>query len=94
MRRNRRILQGSVAIAGVAVIATVAGIGLRGGLFDNTSPPVKQIQVQQLVPSNPRAFAAAVAPSVVTSVVGGVDRQEELPPMIGCARRAAREVDR
>ncbi len=78
MRRNRRILQGSLAVASIAVVATVAGIGLRGGLFDNTAPPVKRIDtVQQLVPSNPRAFAAAVIadlpPGVTVRSVGQND---------------------
>jgi hypothetical protein len=68
MRRNRRIILGSLAAAGVAVLATLAGIGLSGGLLDNSSPPVKQSEVQRLVPSNPRAFAAGPGSSDQLSV--------------------------
>lgn len=74
MRRNRRIVRGSMAVAGVAVLATLAGLGLSGGLLDHSSPPVKRVEVQKLVPSDPRAFAAAVIadlpPGITVTSVG------------------------
>ncbi len=56
MRRNQRLIRGSVVVASVAVLAAVAGVGLSGGLLSDSAPPAKQVEVQKLVPSNPRAF--------------------------------------
>ncbi len=61
MQRRRRIQQGAAGVAGLAVITIAGALGLQGGLFeDNSSGPAHPSNVEQLVPSNPRAFAAAV----------------------------------
>lgn len=58
--RRRRRLQGVGAAASIAVIAAAGVVGLQSGVFDNSSPEVKQTPVQQLVPSSSRAQAAAL----------------------------------
>ena len=80
MRRTRRIQQGIGAVAGLAVIAAAGLVGLNGGWFDNNSaPPAKPGPITEMVPSNPRAMAAAVIAKFPTGwKIQGV--QEIAPP--------------
>jgi hypothetical protein len=61
--RTRRLQQGVGAVAGVGVIAAAGLVGIQGDWFDNAAPPPAKhvhVHVTELVPSNPRALAAAV----------------------------------
>jgi hypothetical protein len=68
LRRRQHLLVATAAVAGVAVIAAAGLVGIKGGLFDNATPPANQDNSDRLVPSNARAMAAAVIADLPSTV--------------------------